>query len=65
MKWLMLYSNNILNISEIRKLLNLEQINIEENCITDFSPIDYLKEKGVLTTIKGASSDDQDYSRCK
>ncbi len=64
-EWLMLYNNNILNINEIKMLLNLRQTNIKNNCITDFSPIDYLKENGSLTIVSGDSPEEQDYGKCE
>ena len=59
------YKNEIESISDIKGLINLIGISVGDNCITDFSPIDYLKQNGKLVNILGDSSDDQDYSRCE
>jgi Leucine-rich repeat (LRR) protein len=58
-------NNKIKDISSIKLLKNLVTIDVRENCITDFSPIDYLKENGSLTSVQGDSVSDQDYDRCK
>ena len=58
-------ANLIEDISAIYSLAYLEFIDVREDCITDFSPIEYLKENGNLKTIYGDSAEEQDYARCQ
>jgi hypothetical protein len=46
-------------------MLSLEILFVKKNCITDFSPIEYLKEHGKLTNVSGATPEEQDYARCQ
>ncbi|HOW52198.1 MAG TPA: leucine-rich repeat domain-containing protein [bacterium] len=57
--------NKIEDISVTKGLLELELLDMEDNCVTDFSPIEYLKENGNLKTIYGDSAEEQDYARCQ
>ena len=53
------------NIDALKALLSLKLLDVRGACITDFSPIEYLKENGNLKTIYGATAEEQDYARCQ
>jgi len=62
---LYLRENQIKDISSLQKLTKLRILTIEDNCIADFAIIDYLKEKGMLEGVAGATAEEQDYARCE
>jgi len=62
---LYIHDNQIENIISIKSLLALNYVSLEGNCISDFSPIEYLKENGKLTTATGDSAEEQVYARCE
>jgi len=65
LKVLGLSQNKIEDIASAKSLLSLQMIDVEGNCIADFSPVEYLKQNGNLTTIYGDSAEEQDYARCQ
>ena len=62
---LYIYDNYIENIESLKTLINLSYVALKENCISDFSPVEYLKQNGKLTTATGDSAEEQDYARCE
>jgi len=65
LKTLALTNNRVKEIEIIKNYIQLETLFVGGNCITDFSPIENLKENGNLTTIYGATAEEQDYARCQ
>ena len=51
--------NHIQSIEVIKNFLLLDNLWMDNNCVADFSPIEYLKTNGVLTNVTGDTAEEQ------
>ena len=52
-------SCHIQSIEVTKNFLSLDTLWMEDNCVSDLSPVDYLKTNGALTNVTGDTAEEQ------